>query len=163
MTKRSMNIVKILAIVAILVLAMSMVFVGCNKLKDAGKPEAEVGTKTVTILLQNGDKYDKYVATTEKEYVQDVLVELKNAEKFVYDFHNTEYGAFIDKLGTMSPDSSKGEYIFVFHDINDASLVGFWTEPVIYDGRYYVNASLGVSSLPVRDGASYLFNVGSYA
>ena len=158
MTKNTKVVVKLLTIVAIIAIVSCLVLVGCDKLKDAGKPAAEEGAKSVTILLQNGNGYSSYTAKTSAEYVQDLLVELKNAGVFAYEFHNTEYGAFMDVLGTMHPNSDNYEYIMFYHDINDAELIypGYDVE---YDGKTYSSASLGVSSFPVRDGATYLFKV----
>ncbi len=140
------------SIILTLVLAMS-IFVACDKIKNLGAPETEVGEKTVTVIIGE----DKYAVTTDAEYVHDLLLEMKEKGKIVYEFSDSAYGATIEKLNALENDSvTWTKWIGVYHDVEEMDLIsaGFDVE---YDGKTYHSSNLGVETLPVRNGATYYF------
>ena len=164
MTKNRMNGVKILAIVAIVVLALSLVLVGCDKLKDAGRPEAEVGNKEVTLIIGVGEEYKTVVVKTYQEYMAGLLLELKLRGKVEYESSQGTYGTFVESLNNIQP-ASTSEWVAVYHDIDDVTLrgdVGDWPMAnAEYNGKTYYSSSVGVDSLPLKDGHTYYFTLGT--
>lgn len=162
MTKRSISVVKILAIVAILVLAMSMVFVGCNKLKDAGKPEAEVGNKEVTLIIGQGEEFTTITVKTYQNYLAGLLSELQLRGKITYDSEPSTYGTFIKSINNVVPQGTS-ESVGIYHDIDDVTLradQGEWPMPnKEYGGKEYYSSSVGADSLPLKDGHAYLLTL----
>lgn len=159
----------ILAVCAVLlVCVLSFALVACNdglknKLdqwqQDTSGSSPEEGKKTVEIIV--GDEV--FSLQTETEYVMDALIELKETGKIsVLEYTTGQYGAMIQKLGNLVPDANS--YITFYHTVNEEGLKGAdWeTGEIItieYNGKTYYYANLGVSSFPLRDGASYRFFV----
>ena len=146
------------ALAAIIILALLsalilVAFAGCGSLKDLGKPGADAGAKSVTVIV--GDSTFS-VQNTSAEFVHDLLVQLKDEGKLIYEFHDSEYGAYIDELGSLKAGANS--YVSVYHNIDDLALYDpAWDAPIQRDGTTFHSSSLGVGSLPVKDGASYLF------
>lgn len=143
---------KILVATALALLIVAVAFVGCDGLKELGKPVIETGDKSVTVIIAD----DAYPVKTGSNYVHDLLVELKEAGEIEYEFHDTQYGAFIDKLGELVGTEDYSKWIAIYVDSDDAELItpGF---DVTVDGKTYHSASLGASGLPVKNGVTYLF------
>ncbi len=145
------TIIKV-AMILTLIMALS-IFVACDKIKNLGAPETEVGEKSVTVIIGN----QKYSVNTDAEYVHNLLLEMKETSGIIYEFSDSEYGATIEKLNALENDSASWtKWIGVYHDIDDVELItaGFDEE---YDGKTYCSSSLGVENLPVRNGATYYF------
>lgn len=141
-----------IALILTLIMALS-IFVACDKIKDLGAPETEVGSKSVTVIIGE----DKYSVTTDAEYVHELLLEMKETKGITYEFSDSAYGATIEKLGALENDSvTWTKWIGVYHDIEEMDLiaVGFDVE---YDGKTYHSSNLGVETLPVKNGATYYF------
>ncbi|MBR4800255.1 MAG: hypothetical protein IK048_01065 [Clostridia bacterium] len=167
MTKTAKNVVKLLTIAAILVVVTCLLLVGCNKveeLKDLGKPEAEEGTKSITVYVQNGNGYTKIETSTTEEYLEAVLLKLLQDQQLS---ECTISGGFISSINNMPGDTPRA-YIAVFHDLEEGegeTLVDrgdYAPADIEYDGKTFAYSAVGVSSLPVRDGAGYLFKVETY-
>ena len=139
-------------VVALLIAVLAATFVGCGKVKDLGKPVIETGDKQATVIIGE----DSYLVKTDAVYVHDLLLQLKEAGKITYEFDETEYGAFIKKLGKLEGTADYSKWIGVYVDVDAADLItpGY---DVTVNGKTYHSASLGVSSLPVRSGVTYLF------
>ncbi|MBQ9276799.1 MAG: hypothetical protein IJ226_04310 [Clostridia bacterium] len=168
MTKRSISVVKILAIVAILVLAMSMVFVGCDKLKDAGKPEAEVGVKTITILIGTQEEYTTLEVNTSEEYMASLLLTLQEENKisnYTYTGSTTNNDVFISTINDI-PGNVSNSYVAVYHTINEVELAApggnGYDDPVTVGTKTLYYSNVGVGLLPIRDGAIYAFLLATY-
>lgn len=156
MFKKNAKILLILLVVALLVTS-ALCLCACDGLKDFGKPAPDEGSKSVSVVI--GEQ--SYSLKTDAEYVQDLLVEMKDAGKIQYEFSTSQYGAYMTRLNDLSPSSSS-EWIAVYHDIDDMTLKDMqYGEAIQKGGKSYFTASLGVSSLPVRNGASYLFIIKS--
>lgn len=161
MTKTK-NIVKILAIVAILVLALSLVLVGCDKLKDAGKPEAEIGNKEVTLIIGQGEEYTTITVKTYQNYLAGLLSELQLRGKITYDSEAGAYGTFIKSINNVVP-SNTSESVGIYHDIDDVTLradQSEWPMPnKEYGGKTYYSSSVGADSLPLKEGHAYFLTL----
>ncbi len=161
MTKRT-NIVKIVAVVAILVIAISMIFVGCDKLKDAGKPEAEVGNKEVTLIIGQGEEYTTITVKTYQNYLSGLLSELQLRGKITYDSEPTADGTFIKSINNVVPQSAS-EFVGIYHDIDDVTLrtdQSNWPVPnKEYNGKEYYFSNVGADSLPVKEGHTYFLTL----
>ncbi len=161
---KAKNIVKVLAIVAIVVLALSVILVGCDKLKDAGKPEPEVGNKEVTLIIGQGNEYSTITVKTYQNYMAGLLSELQLRGKITYDSEPGSYGTFVKSLNNIQPASSN-EWVAVYHDIDDVTLradQGEWPMPnAEHDGKTYYSSSVGVDSLPLKNGHVYFFTLGT--
>ena len=139
-------------VVTLLIAVLAATFVGCGKIKDLAKPVIETGDKEATVIIGE----DSYFVKTDAVYVHDLLVQLKEAQKITYEFDETQYGAFIKKLNKLEGTADYSKWIGVYVDVDSADIItpGY---DVTVDGKTYHSASLGVSSLPVRNGTTYLF------
>ena len=144
MTNRAKSIVKILAVVAILVLVASVVFVACGN-KDNSE-------KSIVILVQHGEGFDSFELTTNKAFLADALEELKVQGKLTYTIDGTALTALNDLVTT----SDWSKWIAVYHDIDDIALY-FPDYDYEYSGRTFHSSSKGVLDCPLKNGATYLF------
>ena len=158
MTDRAKSIVKILTIVAIIALVASFVFVACNK-------DAKGDSKTVTLIIGVGESYVTLTETTDNEYMAGLLLELKEAGKIQYEWENGSYGTYMLSLNNINPQG-QSEWVAVYHDIDDVTLradIGEWPMPnAEYNGKTYYSSSAGVDLLPLIDGHTYYFTLGTY-
>jgi|GEM_PF-3014554 len=147
MTRTTKNVVKILAIVAILVLAMSMVFVGCDKKTDPNE-------KKVVILVQNGEEFDSYELTTTSLYLSDALKELQAENKLTYSIGSD--GTSLVTINELETTSDWSKWICIYHNIDDVALFfpGYDFE---LEGVIYHSSAEGVTTCPLQNGAKYLF------
>lgn len=138
----------LIALLLVLVLSVSMLcFVACNNDDDT-----QEGVKNIKVLIGN----KSLSVSTDEEYLHDALVELKEEGKIVYEFEMGQYGATVMKLDSFETTSDWSKWIAVYHDINDITLYDPQYD-IQQGGKTYHSSSLGVSSLPVQDGATYLF------
>ncbi len=110
---------KVLFLVSIL--AVAGLFIGAYFIFIAPQPLGE-GEKTVTLEIIAGDKSFNKQIKTNKEFVFDMLVEIKDEIGFTY----TEgmYGAFIDGLLEVVPEYPE---FFAFFINEEYSMVGIST------------------------------------
>lgn len=136
-------------VVFVLVLALAMSFVACND------GNVEGGLKVVTVIIGE----DVYHASTECEYVHDLLVEMSEKNTIVYEFDMGSYGATVMQLNDLHTDSDWSPYICVYHSIDDVTIrdMSGYGETFIYNQIVFYSSGVGVSSLPVVNGATYLF------
>lgn len=156
MFKKGSKIFVAVALVALFAL-LAATFVGCGKLKDLGAPAIETGDKEATVIIGE----DSFFVKTDAVYVHDLLLQLKEAGKIEYEFQDSEYGAYILSVGSLKP--SGNSYVSVYHDIDDITLYDpAWDTPIEREGKTFHSASLGVGSLPVKSGATYMFVLLTY-
>lgn len=148
-TKRKLLLV---AVVAMTICAFAFALTACN-------PPAE-GEKTVNVYI--GEQ--RYSVTTEGLYLFDALKKLSENEGIALDYSGSKYGAYITAVGELKPDTAAREYITVYHDIDDDGLKGFGVADVelTHDGKIFYYSGVGVSLLPLEDGASYWLFVTTY-
>lgn len=126
---------------------VAVAFAACN---DGGKDGGTAAEVTVTLTV--GDA-DGVTLTTDARYLYDALAGYCAESGIVLEGEEGVYGFYITRIGDLV--NGQGGYIMIYHDMDDLTLYtpGYDTER---DGKTYHSSSVGVSSLPLRDGASYL-------
>lgn len=162
MTKNTKVIVKLLTIVAIIAIVSCLVLVGCDKLKEVGKPEAEVGNKEVTLIVGQGEEYTTLTVKTYQNYLSGLLAELQLRGKITYDSEPSSYGTFIKSINNVVP-SNASESVGIYHDIDEVDLradQSQWPMPnKEYGGKTYYSSNVGADSLPLREGHTYFLTL----
>ena len=126
---------------------VAVAFAACN---DGGKDGGTAAEVTVTLTV--GDA-DGVTLTTDSRYLYDALEDYCAESGIVLEGEEGVYGFYITRIGDLV--NGQGGYIMIYHDMDDLTLYtpGYDTER---GGKTYHSSSVGVSSLPLRDGASYL-------
>ena len=142
----------LLAVVFVCVLALSLVACG------------EKGTdyeKTITIVIGEGEN-QMVIADykTGSKYLFDALNELSNQETNPLTLKGnwTQYGLFVTAIGNIEANTLL-EYVCVMTNDTDHQDVTNWAVTRKYGDVNVVSSDLGVSSLPLKDGAVYMFVV----
>lgn len=134
--------------------------------------EANDLEKNIKIYIGDDDPISVTTKENKVFYVLSDLVEDGSVSAFA--FQGGSYGAFITKLNDLYYDTT--HYISVFHTIDDANYKTLngtydadWNftptggyQTLEYKGVTFFYSSVGVSSLPIVDGASYYFAQMSY-
>ena len=99
--------------------------------------------------------------TTDAPFLYDLLKEYCEENGLALEGSTSATGFYATRIGDLAEDAAAGEYIMFYHDIDDITLYtpGYDLER---DGKTYFSASVGVSSLPLRDGATYFVTVTSF-
>lgn len=146
----------------ILAVAMMLLLVACG---------AEVGEEgDVSLVVENRDgSYDVY-----KVYLEDVT----NKEEGVYgvvefimqrkenpitaDIVDSSYGAYVNSIGSLTPDASKNEYVCLYTSLEKD--FGTWdgVKSVVYEGVTLKEAGVGLSSMSIEKGTVVLFRIETY-
>lgn len=151
---------KILSLILIAVMAVGLI--SCNGILG------ERGD--VSIVIENRDEsYDVY-----KVYLEDV----ENREEGVYgviqllmarekkpltaDIVDSTYGAYINAIGSLTPDSSKNEYVAIYTSLEKD--FGTW-EPVgviEYEGVTLKTSGVGLTDMSAEKGTVILCRIETY-
>ncbi|MDR2635025.1 MAG: hypothetical protein LBC13_03475 [Clostridiales bacterium] len=135
---------------AVMIAVLLFAFAACDETLKA---------EPVSVTLIIGDK--TLTTETREEKVVGLLTELKKAGKIsAFEYTGQKWGAFVTEIDALKGDSTQGTYILLYHDIDDSGLHEFGSEGVIkreIDGKSYFFSGVGVSLLPVEDGATYVF------
>ena len=146
----------------ILAVAMMLLLVAC-----AG----EVGEEgDISLVVENRDgSYDVY-----KVYLEDVT----NKEEGVYgvvefimqrkenpitaDIVDSSYGAYVNYIGSLTPDASKNEYVCLYTSLEKD--FGTWdgVKSVVYEGVTLKEAGVGLTSMSIEKGTVVLFRIETY-
>lgn len=124
--------------------------------------EANDQVKNITIYV--GDDEPIAVSTKENKvfYVLSDLVEENKLTAFA--FSGGSYGAYITQINDLCEsydvDTRTSYYISVYHSIDDVNLKGMGEKE--HSGVTFFYSNVGVSSLPIVDGASYYFALETY-
>ncbi len=145
---------KRLAVFLLVVFCLSAVTFAFAACTDKGN-EYE---KTVTIVIGAGDNklvFDNY--TTTARYLFDALNELSNQETDPLKMGGSwgQFGMFLTEIGNLNAESNS--YICVLTTDTDYQDITEYAVTKTYNGVNLVSATLGVSSLPLKDGQTYLF------
>lgn len=130
---------------SVLVLACGcVVFAACND-EDARGEEA-----VISVIIGDGEAAS---VTTDAKYLYGALKDLCEKEGIPLEGEDGAYGFYLTRIGDLV--QGDGAYIMLYHDIDDVTLC---TPGYNYEvgGKTFFSSSLGVSSLPVVDGATYL-------
>ena len=151
---------KILSLILIAVMAVGLV--SCSGILG------ERGD--VTFVIENRDgSYEVYKAyledvTNKDEGVYGVLQLLTAREKnpLVADIVDSSYGAYINSIGSLTPDATKNEYVSIYTSLEkDFST---W-EPVgvkEYEGITLKSSGVGLTSMSAEKGTVVLFCIETY-
>ena len=151
---------KILSLIIIVVMAVGLV--SCNGILG------ERGD--VTFVIENRDgSYEVYKAyledvTNKDEGVYGVLQLLTAREKnpLAADIVDSSYGAYINSIGSLTPDATKNEYVSIYTSLEkDFST---W-EPVgvkEYEGITLKSSGVGLTSMSAEKGTVVLFCIETY-
>ena len=136
MSKKTKSLVaSIIAIVIVAALA-----VGAYALYQNLKPQAQEGSKTVSIIVTNsvtGESLGNFEYKTDVLYLADLL-----KENAIAEFSTSEYGEYIESVCKVAADSSASQY---------------WAMYV--NGEY---GQYGASEQPVTDGDTFELKLESW-
>ena len=138
--------------------AAALLLVGAFALMLAACDEKGGNTEEVTVSLILGDA-DAVSVTTDAPFLYDLLKEYCEENGLALEGSTSATGFYATRIGDLAEDAAAGEYIMFYHDIDDITTPGCDLER---DGKTYFSASVGVSSLPLRNGATYLVTVTSF-
>lgn len=162
-TKRLLTVV---VAVALLVVCIS-VFAACDK--------TDSGEKTVVVRFVGNGEYGQtelfnVTATTQTANLHELMIELQKQNKVVYNFSDSSYGAWILSVGYVDGETTKmlepggSEYVAILHSINEPDLIDYSniSKSFKLNGKTFMYSYVGISSLPLIDGAEYAFYILSY-
>lgn len=164
--------IALVALILIILAVLCFTFVAC----DSGNDDSE---KSITVYIGDGEN-NSYSVTTNQAYLMDVLKEMKNNGIIdVLETEDSAYGAFIKSIGSLNPGAN--EFCSVWHSLDKFELKSVYAdyyasyehgqkieeEGTVFFGTKIGNKTLylstvGVSSLPVKDGACYAIFVDRY-
>ncbi len=127
-----------------LVALLSVFFIGCN--------EVNGGKKSITIFVGE----EKYTLVTEGEHLVDAIEELRAYHSLYIEGSDSGYGYFLTAIGSEVAEESN-EYIAILTDDTAHQDITDYAVTKVVEGTSVTTASLGVSSLPIVDGATYAF------
>lgn len=147
-----------------LILAIIMI-VG---LASCGGTLAEEGD--VSIVIENRDgSYTVY-----KTYLEDVTNKEEGAfgviqhlmarkdNPLAADVEDSEYGAYFNSIGLLTPDTAAGEYVSIYTSLEKD--FGTWdgVGTVEYDGMTLTASGVGITSMSAESGTVILFRIEVY-
>ena len=141
--KTSKKIVLAVVVLALL-LTLALGMVACSKpvqLKD-------------TAVIVHVDS--KVMSDVSGKHLVDYLNALQEKDYLTYNAP----GGFIDTINDLKPDASKGEYWFIYTDDEEHANADWGTFDL--DGKTLGSATLGITDLPLKEGATYVFVVSVY-
>lgn len=141
-----------------LIAALALCFVGCFTPADT--------EGTVTVVIGEEGSFDEYeISLSEVEITDGVLsllIYLEENEGVELDYANSTYGAYINSIGSLTPNSLGGEYIGVYTSVEADFDVSVFAGSYEYKSITLSTAGVGVSSMKVEAGATYLFKIDTY-
>jgi len=155
-TKRMKKMKLMIAAILIALSVLAVSLVGCYS--PAPPPIPEEGANIVIIIGT-----DEFELITHQRYVFGAIRELVEREDLDFEYSYTRgSGAFIDVLGDL--ENGYGGAWLLFYSSLDANEYPQWSDPWTYEkgGTTFWSASLGISSMPVIDGVTYLFALVSF-
>ena len=154
---------RIIALILIVIMSISA-FSAC------GQVVAE-GTVTVVICDPDTDEMTAYTVGLSKvedksEGALSIIRYLISEKNLSADIASGSYGAYINSIGSIVPDTTKNECIEIYTSVKkDFAVPSEWqpTVPTVdYNGKTLSSSGLGISSMTVEDGTVILFKVSSY-
>ena len=167
---QSRKILAVLLTVAMLIACLA-IFAACDKQDNS--------EKTVVVHFVGNDSKGyptdlfSITTTTTKTNLHELMVELEKDKKVAYEYAESTYGAYITKVGfikdgtetNFEEDKIKKQYIMILHSINEPDLIDYSNVAKSFEieGKTFMYSALGVSSLPLKNGAEYAFYVLSFS
>ena len=129
---------------------VAVAFAACNY---GGQGGGDGDTaEEVTVTLPVGEA-DGVTLTTDARYLYDALEGYCAESGIVLEGEDGMFGFYITRIGDLV--NGQGGYIMIYPDMDDLTVYTPCYDAA-GDGQTYHSSSVGVSSLPLRDGASYL-------
>lgn len=154
----------VLTVVCVLVLAFSLV--ACNiNISTNETTDNSSSPVSVTIVIGEGDT-QQVIADYETgaKYLFDVINELHNrkTDPIALEGGWTQYGLFVTAIGNIAADTTS-EYVCVLTSDTTYQDITNYAVTKTYGDKTVVSSTLGVSSLPIKDGEIYMFTIVSFA
>ena len=158
MTKKKVGVLLSVLAVIIIVALLATILVFMLKPKA---PESD-GSFEITIMFMDKELnvlYSKNVAVN-GGFLEAALTKLDDScDKISLNVGDRAFGVFVNSFtvdGT-SYGTAEGEWV-VFYTDDEENYNTEWGS-VTLDGKYYASAVEGISSLPVKEGKTYIFTV----
>ncbi|MCR4660746.1 MAG: hypothetical protein K5765_01945 [Clostridia bacterium] len=157
MKRKILSVVVVVAIVAM----MLCVLISCTNTKVNIDPEKKVVSFTAE---------ESIIKKYNCEFLIDYMNALMDKKAFTYVANDSTYGKFVVSINDLKADSLT-EYWAIYGDskTKDSKEQEYfsyttteWSKPYTLNGKEYGYANLGVSSLPVEAGVTYVFVLTSY-
>jgi len=149
MQKRGIHVKKFLSI-AIALLMVTMVFIGCDKKTNEQTSSGSSSTEAsdvqqskqvkVTVTININGETKSFAYETDKATLEELLVEKKDELKAT--FQDSEYGKMILGMNGYVADASKNEYF-----------------EILVDG---VSSQVGAKEIPLEEGKTYEFKLSKF-
>ena len=174
-----------LLLAAMLIAVLTMVCAGGMAACVNPLPDNSDGVNiTLYVLDLDGTELLKETLFTRKSVLYDAFNEFEGVQVRATSSFT---GAFVEAVavGTLTETEFGGEtfltfteqkrieedygvnrFIAVYHDINDATLKGFFggaSDELTHQGAKFYSSGTGVSALPLYDGASYMLKLAEYS
>lgn len=153
---------KLFLVVLCLVCVTSLILLtACNNNGEGNDLE-----KTITVVIGEGENATVSTVTTGARYLADVLNEMVNDEDSnltLVGTYSIAYGLYVTEIGAVKADALKGEYVYFFTTDTEYQEISEFAVSKEFDGKTLVSATKGVSSLPVKDGETYLITLISFS
>ncbi len=148
------------ALIICMIFALTIVgFVGC-------KPDAPAQpVEKITVVVATATPTEYVVDMTKvdtKKGVVGVLDYLKETTTFTYEGSESQYGMFLTKVGALSPDASKIEFICIYTSVEKDKDVSEYAQTIDYKGVKLTTSGLGISSMNIENNATIYFCISSY-
>ena len=146
--------------VAAVLLTVAFICVLALSLVACGEPATNY-EKTITIVVGEGETQQVFADyKTGSKYLFDAINELANRETDPVKLEGnwTQYGLFVTAIGNIEANPL-AQYICVMTNDSGHQDVTDWAVTRKYGEITVVSSDLGVSSLPLKDGAVYMFVV----
>ena len=142
-----------------LVAALAMSLVGCFAPADT--------EGSVTVVIGEEGSFNEYEISLSEVEITDgvlsILLYLEENEGVELDYSSSTYGAYINSIGGLSPNSLSGEFVGVYTSVEADFDVSAFASSYEYEGVALCSAGVGISSMQVKAGATYLFKIDTYA
>ena len=147
---------KFTKIILAIVLAVATCFcVACT-------PDPFEGKYTIVINANGVDSV--YAIDSEVQGVftlPDALLYIRDNEGVVYEYTDSQYGVYINKLGDICPEGYS-QWVNVYTSVESDKDVGEYAASIQYEGRTLYSSGFGVSSMHLEEGCIIYFTLGVY-
>ena len=151
---------KILSFVLMLVIAAGLV--SCNGILG------ERGDVSVVIENRDGtyEVYKAYLEDVENrdEGVYGVIEFLMKREKnpLCADIAQSTYGAYVNSIGSLTPDATKNEYVAIYTSLEGDFGTGEFVKEIEYEDVTLKTAGVGLTSMSAEKGTVILCRIETY-
>ncbi len=151
---------RIFSVIMVALTAAVTLFACAPQVADSGTVtvvvESKDGSQRVYVL-ELGDLENK------KEGAVGVFEALRDSEdQLEYDLSSGPYGKYINSVGSLTPDTLKGEYIAVYTSCERDFDVSEWVKTIDFKGTELSTAGVGISQLTIEHGTVLLFRIENY-